>query len=377
MEHILEEDISKLLEVKRFLQSIIDSIEDQIMVVDREYRILEVNEALLKRLNKPKHEIIGEFCYKVLHDLDRPCNIPNHPCPVQETLKTGKASEALHTHFKGREVTYYRVTSYPIFDAEGVVQHVVEMARDVTKWKKAGEKMHTMQKLAALGELAAGVAHELNNPVAIILGFVDLLIEKTKPDSKEYKMLKSIERQGLNCKKIIENFLSLTTYQVTGEYSADVNANIERVISVLGNILLTKNIIVEKNLEKDLPKVRGDPVNLQHVFINLITNSADAMEGGGVLTISTRLNEPGNRVDILFEDTGHGIKKEYRQRIFDPFFTTKKVGVGTGLGLSVCHCIVSNYGGEITFETVSEEEDSEKKGTTFTVSLPVIPSESE
>ncbi|MEW6571739.1 MAG: ATP-binding protein [Nitrospirota bacterium] len=377
MENISEKDIAKLLEAKRFLQSIIDGIEDQIMVVDRDYRIKEANELLVKRLGKPKHEIVGEHCYRVLHNLDRPCNIPNHPCPVQETLKTGKTSEAMHTHFKGREVFYHRVTAYPIYDDQGVVTYVIEMARDVTRWKKAGEQMHNVQKLASLGELAAGIAHELNNPVTIILGFTDLFLEKTEPNSKEHEMLKAIERQGLNCKKIIENFLSLASYQVTAEYSTDVDVNLERVISVVENILATKNITLEKNLAEDLPKVRGDSGHLQQVFMNLITNAADAMEGGGVLTISTRLNELGNRIEILFEDTGHGIKKKYRHRIFDPFFTTKRVGEGTGLGLSVSHGIVTKYGGEITFETVSEEEDRERKGTTFTVSLPVVPSESE
>ena len=377
VEHIPETNIVKLLETMRFLHAIIDGIKDQIMVVDTDYRIKEVNELLVKRLGKPKHEIVGEYCYRVLHNLDRPCNIPNHPCPVQDTLKTGKTFEVLHTHFKGREVSYHRVIAYPIFDDQGVVTHVIEMARDVTRWKKAGEQMHNIQKLASLGELAAGVAHELNNPVTIILGFADLFLEKTEPNSKEYEMLKSIERQGLNCKRIIENFLSLASYQVTTEYYTDVNANLEMVFSVVENILVKKNITLEMNLAEDLPKARGNIGPLQQVFMNLITNAVAAMEEGGVLTISTRLNEPDDRVEILFEDTGHGIKREYRDRIFDPLFTTKKVGEGPGLGLSVCHGIVAMYGGEITFETVAEEENRERKGTTFTVSLPVVPSESE
>jgi two-component system NtrC family sensor kinase len=377
VEHIPETNIVKLLETMRFLHAIIDGIKDQILVVDRYYRIKEVNELLVKRLGKPKHEIVGGYCYRVLHNLDRPCDIPNHPCPVQDTLKTGKTSEVLHTHFKGREVSYHRVIAYPIFDDHGIVTHVIEMARDVTRWKKAGEQMHNIQKLASLGELAAGVAHELNNPVAIILGFADLFLEKTEPNSREYEMLKSIERQGLNCKRIIENFLSLASYQVTTEYSTDVNVNLEMMFSVVENILVTKNITLEMNLAEDLPKVRGNLGHLQQVFMNLITNAVAAMEDGGVLTISTRLNGPGNRVEILFEYTGHGIKREYRDRIFDPLFTTKKVGEGTGLGLSVCHGIVTMYGGEITFETVAEEENRERKGTTFTVSLPVVPLESE
>jgi len=378
MEHISETNMAKLSETAKFLLAVIDGIKDQIMVVDRDYRIREVNELLTKRVGKSKHELIGEPCYQVLHNLDRPCYIPNHPCPVQETLKTGKISEVLHTHFNRREISYYRVIAYPMFDDQGVVTHVIEMARDVTRWKKAGEQMYNVQKLASMGKLAAGIAHELNNPMAIILGFSDLFLEKVNPGTKEYQMLKSIERQGLNCKRIIESFLSLASYQETTEYSSDVNANLESVFSVIENILVTKNITLDMNLAEDLPKVRGNPGHLQQVFMNFVTNAIAAIDEieGGTLTISTKLNQAGDRVEIFFEDTGHGIRKEHRDKIFDPFFTTRETGEGTGLGLSVCHGIVIKYGGEITFETVSEEENRERKGTTFVVSLP-IPSEND
>ncbi len=228
-----------------------------------------------------------------------------------------------------------------------------------------------------MGKLAAGVAHELNNPVAVILGFADLLLEKVERDNPSYEILKTIERQGLNCKRIVENLLSFARYPETTEYSADVNVSLERVFSVIENILVTKKITLKKDLAENLPKVRGDSGRLEQVFMNLVTNAVAAMDGGGVLTISTRLNDPGNRVEILFKDTGQGIKREYRDKIFDPFFTTRQVGEGTGLGLSACYGIVTNYGGNITFETVAEEEDRERKGTTFTVSLPAVPSGSE
>lgn len=143
MEHITDTDIVRLLETMRFLQAVIDGIKDQIMVIDRDYRIREVNKAWVERVGKQKHEIVGEYCYRVLHDLDEPCNIPNHPCPVRETLKIGKPCEVLHTHFKGREVSYYRVIAYPIFNDQGVVTHVIEMARDVTRWKKPENRCTT------------------------------------------------------------------------------------------------------------------------------------------------------------------------------------------------------------------------------------------
>ncbi|MEW6675992.1 MAG: ATP-binding protein [Nitrospirota bacterium] len=371
MKHIPKINTAELLETNKFLRAVIDGIRDQIMVVDRDYRIKDVNKWLMKRLGKSKHEIVGKYCYRLLHNMDKPCDIPNHPCPVQETLKTGEPCEVLHTHFKEREVSYYRVIAYPILDDRGVVTQVIEMARDITEWKKSGDQLYNVQKLVFLGKLAAGVAHELNNPVAVILGFADLLLEKIEPNHPSYEILKAIERQGLNCKRIVENLLSFARYPETTEYSTDVNVSLERVVSVVENMLVTKKITLEKNLAEGLPKVRGDSGHLQQVFMNLITNAVAAMDGGGVLTISTRLNGLGNRVEILFKDTGHGVKREYRDKIFDPFFTTREVGEGTGLGLSACYGIVTNYGGSITFETVAEEEDMERKGTTFIVSLPV------
>jgi two-component system NtrC family sensor kinase len=372
MEHNSESNMVKLLESERFLRTIIDSIKDQIMVVDKDYRIKEVNESLVKRLGNPKHEIVGKYCHRFLHNLDEPCNLPNHPCPVQVTLQTGEACEVMHTHyFQGHQTSYYRVIAYPIFDDRGVVTQVIEMARNVTDWKKSGDQMYNIQKLMFLGKLAAGVAHELNNPVAVILGFADLLLDKIEPDNPSYNILKTIERQGLNCKRIVENLLSFARHQEVTEYSTEVNVSLERVISVIENILITKKITLEKNLAEDLPKVRGDSGHLQQVFMNLITNAVAAMDGGGVLTVSTRLNDSGTKVEILFKDTGHGIKREYRDKIFHPFFTTREVGEGTGLGLSACYGLVTKYGGSITFETVAEEEDRERKGTTFIVSLPV------
>jgi signal transduction histidine kinase len=371
-EEIKESNIANLLENARFLRDIFDGIKDQIMVVDNDYVIEDVNETLIQRLGIQKHTIIGKRCYEVLHDLDGPCDMPNHPCPVQESLKTGTPHEVLHTHYQGRDTSYYRVIAYPVLDDQGKVIRVIEMARNVTKWKKGGDQIYNIQKLVFLGKLAAGVAHELNNPVAVILGFADLLLEKVQPDNPSYELLKTIERQGLNCKRIVENLLSFARQPETTEYSAEVNESIEKVISVVESMLFMRKINLEKDLAENLPKVRGDSGHLQQIFMNLITNAVAAMGEGGVLTIMTRLGEFDSRVEVIFKDTGHGIKREHRDKIFDPFFTTREVGEGTGLGLSACYGMVTNYGGHITFETVTEDEDAERRGTTFIVSLPAI-----
>ena len=361
-----------LLEDNRFLNSVLNGITDQIMVVDRDYRIREANESFVRRVGKPKHEILGRPCYQLLHNLDKPCG-DSHPCSVQDAFKTGKTAEILRTHLRGSNIVYSRVIAYPILDDRGEVARIIQLERDVTKWKKSSDHLYNVQKLVFLGRLASGLSHEFNNPLAVILGFADLLLEKTEQGTQSYEILKIIERQGLNCKRIVENLISFAASPDVTKYSADVNANLERVVSGIVDILRTEKIIVKKNLAEDLPRVKGNPVHLRQVFMNLITNAVAAMHGGGRLTISTRHNIPENRVEVLFRDTGHGIKREYRDQVFDPFFTTRDVGEGGGLGLSVCYGLVSKNDGDITFETVPEEEDRENKGSTFTVSLSVVP----
>jgi signal transduction histidine kinase len=361
-----------LLEANRFLNGVLDGIKDTIMVVDRNYRIEGVNESFVRKAGQPRHEILGRRCYRLLHHLNKPC-VHNHPCPVKDAFKTGKTAEVLHIYFEGHNVAYSRIIAYPILDDRGEVTRVIELERDVTEWKKTGDHLYNIQKLAFLGKLAADLSHEFNNPLAVILGFVDLLLEKTEQSTQGYEILKTIERQAFNCKRIVENLISFAASPDVTKHSTDVNANLERVVSVVVDILRAEKIVIEKNLAADLPKAKGNPGHLRQVFTNLITNAVAAMRGGGLLTISTRYNSPKNRVEVLFKDTGHGIKTEYRNEIFDPFFTTREVGEGGGLGLSVCYGLVSKNDGEITFETVTEEEDRENKGSTFTVSLPVAP----
>ncbi|MCK5508554.1 MAG: PAS domain-containing protein [Desulfobacterales bacterium] len=362
----------ELLETNKFLNSVLDGIKDTIMVVDRNYRIEGVNESFAKKAGKPKHELLGRRCYRLLHHLNKPC-VHNHPCPVKDAFKTGEIAEVLHTYFEGHNVAYSRIIAYPILDDRGEVTRVIEMERDVTKWKESSNKLYNIEKLAFLGKLAADLSHEFNNPLGVILGFTDLLLEKMEPGAQSYEILKTIERQGLNCKRIVENLISFAATPDITRSSMDVNANLEKVVSVVMDILRAEKIIIEKNLAENLPKAKGNPEHLRQVFMSMITNAVAAMRGGGCLSISTGYNSLKNKIEVLFKDTGHGIKKEYRNEIFDPFFTTREVGEGTGLGLSVCYGLVSKYDGDITFETVTEEEDRKNKGTIFTVSLPVAP----
>ncbi len=249
----------------------------------------------------------------------------------------------------------------------------VESILDITERKKMEEQMLHTEKLASIGTFAAGVAHEINNPLAIILGFTDLLLEKDSENSESYDILKTIQKQGNNAKRIVENLLSFVRYKEHREEDIDINRSIEEIFAVKGNTFTINKILVIRDMEETLPMVRGDPNELQQVFFNIINNAVAAMKGGGTLTIKTgRMDIDGRKgIEIRISDTGSGIKPEHRQRIFDPLFTTKKVGEGTGLGLTVSYAIVKKYGGTLVCETKVLEE-SPAPGTTFIITLPAI-----
>jgi len=349
-------------------KSLVENADDVIFTINHFGRYLSMNKYGLKFFNKKHDEIIGHNVEDVI------------PHPFAEELMTKvvdmftNRESAKFTHFlKIDENEYWLNTNMRrLYDEEGKTYAVLGISRDitVTKKKEAEEQMYHTEKLASMGTLAAGVAHEINNPLAIILGFSDLLLEKTTPNSSEYTMLKTIEKHALNAKKVVEGLLSFARYSDQKEEICDINKNIEGVLSVVKNTLTLNNIRVKEELQSDLPSVKGEPGKFQQVFLNLINNSVHAMNKGGTLTIQTKSLDNKN-IEIRFSDTGHGIAPEHRNKIFDPLFTTKKVGEGTGLGLSVCYGIITQHGGKITFETKTKEE-SATPGTTFIITLPVV-----
>ncbi len=235
--------------------------------------------------------------------------------------------------------------------------------------KQKEREVNLSSRLAALGTLSAGVAHEINNPLAIILGFTDLLLEKFPEGTDGHDQLKIIERQGLACKKIVENLGRFARIPEQRDESTDVNEEARRVVAMVNNTLLTEKIVCKTQFEDGLPRACGDPQGFGQVLLNLITNARAAMKGGGTLTIGTRPD--GEFVELWVGDTGTGIRKRDLGHIFDPFFTTKAPGEGTGLGLSISHGIIERAGGTMAVESRHEEESGEaQSGTIFTVRLP-------
>lgn len=215
--------------------------------------------------------------------------------------------------------------------------------------REAQEQLIHSQKMAAIGELGAGVAHELNNPLVGILGFAQILLKRAEgnPLGKEVlRPLRLIEKEALRCKDIVMSLLRMSQDQPSGFSTTDLNQVIQSSLSLVENQIVSQKIALRKDLSPSLPRVNGDPTQLQKAFLHIVSNARNAMPNGGVLAISTKGDAAGF-VMVAVTDTGKGIPKENLPRIFDPFFTTKDDWRGTGLGLTVTHKIISEHKGKI------------------------------
>jgi two-component system NtrC family sensor kinase len=221
------------------------------------------------------------------------------------------------------------------------------------------------EKLASLGKLAAGIAHEINNPLGGILIYSHLLLEDLDKNSPHYENIKKIVKETSRCKDIVKGLLEFARPKEPEMNLIDINDIVERSLSIMERQALFQNINIKKTFASDLPKIVADSAQLQQVFVNIILNAAEAMDGNGVLTLSTSFNGSGKFIEVKFSDTGHGIKEEDKKRLFEPFFSTKEVGKGTGLGLAISYSIIQKHEGTI------EVQSQPGKGSTFIVKLPL------
>ncbi|MDH7489276.1 MAG: ATP-binding protein [Anaerolineae bacterium] len=366
---------------KKEWEATFDAIGESVLLISPEGKILRANQAAARAAGLRFTQLVGAPCCEAMSGTPHPPD----GCPLQQVLQTRRPASAEITDRDGSRIRH--VAIYPIFDARGDIQAVVEYARDITQIKAAQARLMQAEKLSALGELTAGVAHELNNPLTSILGFVQLL-QRTELSDRQSSYLSVIHDETRRAARIVRNLLTFARRQEPEKKMLDINTILEETLSLLAYQLRVSSVKVEQDLDPNLPKTAADPYQLQQVFVNIINNAQQAMQeahGGGTLTIrtmpvlrpagyarNTTLNladQPDSTLEswvrVEFADDGPGIPPELLTRIFDPFFTTKAPGKGTGLGLSVCHGIIRDHDGHIWAESTPG------RGATFVLELPV------
>jgi signal transduction histidine kinase len=250
-------------------------------------------------------------------------------------------------------------------------EEVEKMAVLLAEKEKMEKQMLQTEKIASLGRLVAGIAHEINNPIGVMLGYSQVLLKELEPNSRHYEDLKTMEKQALSCKKIVEDLLNFSRTEKRINIEVDIIANIKEALSLVTKHFSKRNVAIVIEASPDPPMIMGDPNKLHQLFLNLAMNAVDAMQDGGSLTIIADIinSEPERIVEVVFKDTGCGISQDDIGKIFDPFFTTKEVGKGTGLGLSVSYGIVKDHKGDIRVESKAG------KGSTFYIVFPAVKSD--
>jgi two-component system NtrC family sensor kinase len=263
-------------------------------------------------------------------------------------------------------VGQFSVNLSPMRDEQGTVTSIVVVMSDITDAATLQAKLMHAEKMAAVGQLVSGVAHEVNNPLTAILGFADLLMENEDIPESARKDLRVILQEAQRTKQIVQNLLSFARQMPPQRKPVELNSILRRTLQLRAYDFQSHGVEVVEELDQELPSVIGDSHQLQQVFLNIVNNAYDAVrETGRPARIEIKTASRGGLVEVSFRDNGHGIS--HPDRIFDPFFTTKEVGKGTGLGLSICYGIVHEHGGEIVCHN-----NADAQGATFVVRFPAI-----
>ena len=282
----------------------------------------------------------------------------SHKVEVQSKDEIGTLADSFNQMTENLKIANQKLIEW----GKTLEKKVEERTKELTEMQA-----HLIQseKLASLGKLAAGIAHEINNPLGGILIYSHLLLEETNKNSPHYENLRKIVKETSRCKDIVKGLLEFARPKEPETSQVDINDIVESSIVIMEGQALFQNIKIKKSYAKDLPRIVADGAQLQQVFMNIILNAAEAMDGKGVLTLSTSLDGDRTHIEVKFSDTGHGIKEEDKGRLFEPFFTTKEVGKGTGLGLAISYSIVQKHNGTI------QVESEVGKGSSFVVIIPV------
>jgi len=371
---LLFEEISR---EKKEWERTFDAITDMVWIEDGRQQVIRANYTLLMKTGFSKQEITGKHCAELLDKIGIPLA---DDCLCSETLSCKRPSfQELRSGLGG----IYHFWAYPLIDEEGRLYAIVHYLKDVTAQRRIEQQLIRTDKLASLGTLVAGIAHEINNPLGIIAGYSEALLDRAADksltgiqgfeDFPEY--LKTIHSEIFRCKGILKSLLDFARPSGGTFREIDINELIKEVLLLLKHRTSKLKHTIELNLNREVPKIYADAGSLRQLVMNLLLNAIYFTPEGGSIFIKTELDDAlpeaagvacPDRIRLSVRDTGAGIPGDLIDRIFDPFFTTKPVGEGTGLGLTICHKIVEEHGGAINAES------EPGKGAAFIITLPSI-----
>ena len=360
-----------------FIETVFESLDYPFYVIDvNTYEVLMSNKSAKNR--SPNVNNSDQIkCHKLIYNSDSPCGSQNHPCPMEKVKNTKRSViiESMHTNKDEIDIPV-EIHAHPIFDTNGEVVQMIEYTIDISERKSAEKEKNEMQKqvfqsgkLASIGVLASGVAHELNNPLTAILGFSSYIETKSK-DKKTVELIGKISKSAYRMKSIIDHLRVYSRKPSTKDWrQVDINEVIDNAFILLGKTLTNNNIETNLNFQENISTFFGDPNQLESIFQNLVTNSIDAFETCEDLEdklISFTTKVYGQNIVIIYEDNAGGMRPEVVDKMFDPFYTTKEIGKGTGLGMSISMEIISKHKGKMSVQS------EDKKGTIFNLVFPII-----
>jgi PAS domain S-box-containing protein len=359
-------------QIRQILPQLIDAITDAVVVVDAQHRVVAANRRFVEAFGFHRKDVIGSICHQSLN------------CPEADRVPAGMgcvACDVFHLKQPSRMVRTmadltgatrrWETTLSPVLDDAGEVSYIVEVWRDITDRSQLESQLSHSERLASLGMLAAGVAHEINNPLASIVAGVETLtrwLERTSGLDAESRadaaeVLQMIERETRRTGETTQKLLLLAQPIQLAATWTDVNRAVRDTLALLRYQMHKQQIEAVEDLDPELPAIWARGSGIRGVLMNLGMNAVQAMPDGGRLTMRTSRRPGGIR--LVIEDTGPGVHPAHLDRIWDPFFTTKPVGTGTGLGLSISHRIVVRHGGTIGVENLPES------GARFWIELPI------
>jgi PAS domain S-box-containing protein len=353
----LEQKAGQIERLKDFSENIVESLSIGVLTLDLEGRIESWNPQLEELLELPRDAALGRKLSEVL------------PRDLVSEIESHTASEHVAGFYKSRVNTpagrqlVINVSTAPLLGKDGAQLGRLILLDDITQRVRMEEQMLQNEKLTSLGLLAAGVAHEVNTPLAVISNYIQMLAKQIPADDPRQRTIERIVKQTFRASEIVNNLLNFSRTGAVEFSEIDLNAVLEETLSLVQHPFKTARVNVVRSYREKIPPVLGSTTRLQQVFLNLFMNARDAMPAGGMLEVRTAAYNGSVEVEIT--DTGAGITPEHIHRIFDPFFTTKAIGKGTGLGLSVSYGIIKEHAGRV------DVRSTPGKGTSFRLEFPV------